>query len=162
MVSVLLFLVSTLFFHPLHVSVTEIKFDAKDKELEITSRIFIDDLEEAIRQELAEPTLDILVPGSGMTTDGLVSAYLANRLSIKVDGKQVKINYLAHEIEGDAMVVYAYAPNVKKLKSIEVHHSIITEVHEDQSNLVHVTVGDKTRSLRLMRATPVDRLVFEK
>lgn len=162
MLSVLLIFISPLFFHPLHVSVTEIKFDAKDKELEITSRIFIDDLEEAIRKQLAKPTLDILNPGAGTTTDGLVSTYLANCFSIKIDGKAVKINYLAHEIEGDAMVVYFFAPNVKKVKTIEVHHSAITEVYEDQSNLIHVTVGGKTRSMRLMRATPSDQLVFEK
>lgn len=162
MVSALLIFISPLFFHPLHVSVTEIEFDVKDKELEITSRIFIDDLEEAIRQQLAKPTLDILNPGSGATTDMLVSAYLANSFSIKIDGKAVKINYLANEIDGDAMVVYFYAPNVKKLKTIEVHHSAITEVYEDQSNLIHITVGEKTRSLRLMRATPTDQLVFEK
>jgi hypothetical protein len=147
--------------HPLHVSVTEIKFDPKDKELEITARIFLDDLEEAIRQERKLTTLDITNPGSGLTTDQLVSTYLDTRLTTKVDNKAVAIKYLGHEIDGDAMVVYAYAPGVKKMKSIEVFHSTITEVHEDQSNLVHITLGEKTRSLRLMRDTPRGSIVFE-
>lgn len=147
--------------HPLHVSVTEIKFDAKDKELEITVRIFLDDLEEAIRQERKQASLDITNPGTGLTVDLLVSNYLTTRLTAKVDNKVVVIKYLGHEIEGDAIVVYAYAPNVKKLKTIDVHHTTITEVYEDQSNLVHITVGDKTRSLRLMRDTPDGKIVFE-
>lgn len=147
--------------HPLHVSVTEIKFDAKDKELEITVRIFLDDLEEAIRQERKQASLDITNPGTGLTVDLLVSNYLTTRLTAKVDNKVVVIKYLGHEIEGDAIVVYAYAPNVKKLKTIDVHHTTITEVYEDQSNLVHITVGDKTRSLRLMRDTPDGKIAFE-
>lgn len=157
----ILFIIFSYFFHPLHVSVTEIKFDGKDKELEITARIFLDDLEEAIRQERKQASLDITNPGAGLTTDALVSTYLTKRLTAKVDGKPVVIKYLGHEIEGDAIVVYAYAPNVKKIKSIEVHHSTITEVYEDQSNLVHITLGDKTRSLRLMRGSLEGSITFE-
>jgi hypothetical protein len=148
--------------HPLHISVTEIKFDATDKELEISSRIFIDDLEEAIQQELKRPSLDILSPGKEITTDLLLGNYLATRLTIKADGKMMKIKYLGHEIEGDAMIVYLYVPNIKKLKEIDVFNSTITEVYDDQSNLVHVTVGDRTRSLRLVRGALLNKLVFEK
>jgi hypothetical protein len=46
--------------HPIHVSVTEIEFDEKDKALEIMMRIFIDDLEVALRQDQKDPVLDIL------------------------------------------------------------------------------------------------------
>lgn len=149
------------FLHPLHVSVTEIKFDAKDKELEITTRIFLDDLEEAIRLERKQPTLDITQPGSGLSTDQLLVEYLAKKLTIKVDGKAVKITFLGHEIEGDVVIVYAYAPGVKKIKGIEVTHTTITELYEDQSNLVHVTKEEKTKSLRLMRSLPTDKLQFD-
>ena len=149
------------FLHPLHVSVTEIKFDARDKELEITSRIFLDDLEEAIRLERKQATLDITNPGGGLSTDQLVTAYLTARMQIKVDGKPLKITFLGHEIEGDAMIVYAYAPGVKKMKGIEVTNTTITEVYEDQSNLVHVTYNGGTKSLRLMRNSPSDKLLFE-
>jgi len=148
--------------HPLHISVTEIKVDVKDKELEISSRIFIDDLEEAIRKELNKPSIDILNPGKGVTTDQVVSSYLASRLTIKVDGKAVKIKYLGHEREGDALIAYLYVPGVKKMKMIEVFNSIITELYDDQSNLVHITVGEKIRSMRLMRNTLSDKIVFEK
>jgi hypothetical protein len=148
------------FLHPLHVSVTEIKFDTKDRELEIVSRIFIDELEEAVRKELNKPSLDLLNPGTETTIDQLVSQYLSGRLKISIDGRPVKIKYLGHEVEDDAMIVYAYAPGVRKLSSIEVFHSTITELYDDQSNLVHVTVGDKTRSMRLMRDALTGKITF--
>lgn len=158
----MLFILFITILHPLHISVTEIKLDAKDKELEISSRIFIDDLEECIQKELKKRSLDILNPGKEITTDKLVSNYLTSKFTVKVDGKLVQLNYLGHEIEDDAMIVYWYAPNVKKLREIEVFNSTITEVYDDQSNLVHVTVGEKTRSLRLMRGTTSNKLIFEK
>jgi hypothetical protein len=152
--------VISLLLHPLHVSVTEIKFDPKDKELEISTRIFIDELEEAIQKELKRPSLDIFNPGETVTTNQLVSQYLASRLLIKADGREAKVKYLGHEVEGDALIAYAYAPGVKKVKNIEVTNSVVTELYDDQSNLVHVTVGNKTRSLRLQRNEVTGKLTF--
>ena len=39
-------------FHPLHVSVTEIEMDDKDKRLEIMMRVFMDDLEVTLRRKI--------------------------------------------------------------------------------------------------------------
>lgn len=157
------FLITTFsaFLHPLHVSVTEIKIDAKDKELEIITRIFLDDLEAAIRLERKQPNLDITQPGAGLSTDQLLNEYLIKKLGIKVDGKASKISFLGHEIEGDAVIVYAYVPGIKKIKEIEVTNTTVTELYEDQSNLVHVTREDKTKSMRLMRNQPTDKLQFD-
>jgi hypothetical protein len=147
--------------HPIHVSVTEITLDEKEKELEIVSRIFLDDLETAIRESTKQPELKLLEPGTGVITDQLVSAYLTPRFKVSLKGKVQKIKYLGHEIENDAMICYIQVTNVKKLDAIEVFNSIITELYEDQSNLVHVTVKGKVKSLRLMRDNPSGKLTFD-
>ena len=64
------------FLHPVHVSVTEIEYSEKNKSLQITSRIFIDDLELSIQKKLNQESLDLLEPKNGLTTNQLVSAYL--------------------------------------------------------------------------------------
>ena len=92
--------------HPLHVSVTEIEYSEKNKSLQIISRIFIDDLETSIRSKIKDENLDLLEPGTGRTTDQLVSSYLNDHLKIRLDGKPVKIKYLAHEIEDVAIICY--------------------------------------------------------
>jgi hypothetical protein len=149
------------YLHPLHVSVTEIEFDEKDKALEIMMRVFIDDLELTLRNDLKQPELDILQPNNGMTIDQMVRGYLKDRFKISLDNKVQKVNYLGHEREGDAFIFYIEVSNIKGWKTIQILNSIITETHDDQSNLVHVTVRDKVRSLRLTRDTPVDKLTFD-
>jgi hypothetical protein len=151
----------SLLFHPLHISVTEIEFDEKDKALEIMMRVFIDDLELTLRNNLKQPELDILQPNNGMTIDQIASGYLKDRFKITLDNKVQKVNYLGHEREGDAFIFYIEVSNVKRWKTIQILNSIITETHDDQSNLVHVTVRNKIRSLRLTRDTPVDKLTFD-
>ncbi len=147
--------------HPIHISVTEITFDEKEKELEIVARIFLDDLEAAIRESRNQPGLNLLEPGAGTTTDLLVSAYLLQHVRISLKGTAQKIKYLGHETENEAMLCYIQVSNIKKIETIEVFNSVITELHDDQSNLVHVTVRGNVKSLRLMRDSPSGKLTFE-
>ena len=158
----LVFLYFLLSLHPIHLSVSEINYSEKDKALQITSRIFIDDLETSIRKKLNQPELDILKPANGQTTDQLVSVYLNDHVKIKLDGKPQKLNYLGHEIEDTAIICYIEIEHVKKFSVIDVLNNIIQETHDDQSNLVHVSYKGPVKSLRLVQNKPQDILTFDK
>jgi hypothetical protein len=153
-------IVFALMLHPLHVSVTEIEYDEKDKALEIMMRVFIDDLELTMRNRLNQPELDITEP-KGVTLDQIMAPYLEEHLKIVLDKKAQKIKYLGHEKEGEAFIFFIEVSNVKKWKAIQVMNNIIMETHEDQSNLVHVAVRGKVKSLRLTKSTPADVLTFD-
>lgn len=146
--------------HPIHVSVTEIEFDEKDHALEIMMRVFIDDLELSLRNQLNQPELDLLNPSQGTTTDELANKYIKQHFSVSLDGKQQKTSYLGHEREGEALIFYIEVKDVSKWKTISVRNAVIMATHEDQSNIVHVYVGERVKSLRLTRNTPGDDLTF--
>ncbi len=148
--------------HPIHISVTEIEFDEKEMELEIVMRIFADDLETSIRVDRNEPELDLLHPANGQTTDELAKVYILKRLSVSLDGKPQKLNYLGSEFDGEALVFYIQVTQVKKWNSITIMNKVILETYDDQSNLVHVAVKGKTKSLRLMRNNPSGTITFDK
>lgn len=146
--------------HPLHVSVTEIEMNEKNKSLEIMMRVFIDDLEVVLREKIKQPDLDILttkVP----TVDQMMEDYLKIHFKLSLDNKPLAVKYLGHEQEGDAFIFYIEATNVKKWKTIQVQHDILMETFHDQSNLVHVTLLGVVRSLRLTRDHATDKLTFE-
>lgn len=152
-------MLAVLSLHPMHVSVTEIEYDENDKALEITMRVFIDDLETTMRKTINQPELDILNP-KGITVDGMMKDYLARHFKVTLDNKPQTITYLGHEREGDAFIFYIEVAKVKKWKTIQVQNDIITEIFEDQSNLVHVTVRGEVHSLRLTKNNPTDKLTF--
>lgn len=146
--------------HPLHVSVTEIAFDTKEKELEITLRVFTDDLELAIRDAKKNENLDLLKPAN-TTIDKLVWEYLEPRFKVSVEGKPQPVKYLGHEKDEDVLVFYIQVQPVKNFQTLSITNSIITELYDDQANLVNVTLNDKTKSLRLMRNNPSGTLSFD-
>lgn len=149
-----------LLFHPLHVSVTEIEYNPKAKALQIISRIFVDDLETAIRNSTKNPELDILKPPAGLATHGLVAEYLKNRLDITLDGKVQKITLLGYEQEDLALICYLEIENVTVFQNIVIKNSVITETYDDQSNLVHITYNGPVKSLRLTRDKPSGAFTF--
>ena len=158
MISVILgFLLS---FHPIHLSVTEVEYNEKSKAIQMTMRIFIDDLELSIRKKNNDEELDLLEPGKGRTTNDLVKAYLAENVKVKVDKKLMKTNYIGNEIEGPAMICYVEIENIKKFSTIEVTNRVILETHDDQSNLVNVNYKNKVKSVRLTNDTPTASITF--
>jgi hypothetical protein len=143
-------LVFVLALHPIHVSVTEILYDEKEKELEMTVRVFSDDLETALRKSLNDAELDILNP-KGRTVDQIMEEYFNAHFSVKLDNRAQVKHYLGHEIDGEAFVFYIQVSKVKKWKTMYVLNDILIDQFEDQSNLVHVTVVDDVKSLRLTK-----------
>ena len=73
--------------HPIHISVTEFNYSEKDNALQITSRLFIDDLELSIRAKRKDADLDIMEPTGGITTKQLVIDYLTEHFKVTLDGK---------------------------------------------------------------------------
>ncbi len=147
--------------HPIHISVTEINYNEKSKSLQITTRVFADELELGVRAQRKEAELDLLEPKNGVTTKQLIQSYLDAHFKIKIDGKPMKLNFLGFEKEDVSIVSYTEIENVKKLKTIEVFNDIITEIHDDQSNLVHINYKSPVKSTRLTRENTTEVFRFD-
>ena len=145
--------------HPIHVSVTEIEYDPQEKELEIMIRIFIDDLENALRRYHDQDNIDILNPGK-TSADKLIEAYLRDNFIVSIDNQPQTIRYLGQEEEGQAFICYILVPGIGNWKECEVTNSILQEMFDDQSNIVHVTLDGITKSQRLMRRNPKGKFSF--
>jgi hypothetical protein len=135
--------------HPIHVSVTEIEYDAAEKELEIMMRVFIDDLENALRLHHKQAGLDILNTDEA-TAKKLIGAYLLSHFNVTLDNRKTRMEYLGQEVEGQAFICYILVPGVQSWTKCEVTNNVLFELFDDQSNIVHVTSGGVTRSRRLV------------
>lgn len=145
--------------HPLHVSVTEIQYNETDKALEIMMRVFMDDLELTMKKHYSDPNLDILNP-TKKSLDEMMAEYLNEHFVVGLDNKKQKPVYLGHEREGEAFVFFIEISKVRRWNNIAVMNNILMELYDDQSNLVHVTVAGKVKSLRLTKRNPSGQLSF--
>ncbi len=135
--------------HPFHVSVCDIEVNSEKQTLEISQRIFLDDLETALRKTPGWEALDVTKPADEALFNNLMKKYITDHIAINVNGQRVQLTYLGHEREADAMWCYIEATGVKNVNSIEVKNTILLETYDDQVNLVHIKNKGKIRSLKL-------------
>jgi hypothetical protein len=135
--------------HPLFVSVTEMNYNAADKDLEISCKIFTDDFEKTLAN-VYHTKVDISSPANKKENDKLVNEYIKTHLLLKLDNKAVTLNFVGFEKENDAVWSYFEVDNTTTApKKIDVLNTILYESYDKQMNLMHVTVNGNRKSNRL-------------
>jgi hypothetical protein len=134
-------------FHPFHVSVCEVYHNPSANSLEISLKIFIDDLELAIQKQGNENFRLISSNDKGQNNNQLKN-YITAQFKIKIDSKAVDLSLVGYEFEDDAILCYFEGKKTKEIREIEIQNSIITEVYDDQINLTHFQYKDEMKSLK--------------
>lgn len=135
--------------HPLYISVTEINYNAEDKNLEISCKIFTDDFENALTA-IHNSKIDLTAPKDKAVADKWVQDYIKNNLQLKLDGKAVTLEFVGYEKETDAVWSYFQVSNTTKApKTVDIHNSLLYDAYEKQINLMHLSVGGTRKSTRL-------------
>jgi hypothetical protein len=135
--------------HPLHVSTTEVNFNAKDKTLEVSCRIFSDDFE-AVLAKLYKQKTDLSNPNMKSAMDDLVKKYLLSHLQLKANGKAVNMSYVGFEIDHEATNIYLEVEKISAIKSVEVSDTILYDMFDDQMSIVHVVKGTNRKSTKIL------------
>jgi hypothetical protein len=135
-------------FHPFYVSVTEINHNAKTQSVEISCRMFYDDLEHVLEKQY-NTRLDIVKPTNKDQLNKLINDYIHRHLIIKVDGKVLNPAYVGYEIQEDGAWAYLEVKGVTKAQKIEVHNDLLYTEHTEQINMLHVIVKGERKSTKL-------------
>lgn len=133
--------------HPLHVSTTEISFNAKEKSLEISCKVFTDDFEDALAK-LYKVKTDLSKPTMHKAMDELIKKYLTSHLQYIVNGKTLEATYIGFENDIEATNVYLEINNVASLQKLSLNNTILFEMFDDQMNILHVEKASVRKSVR--------------
>lgn len=143
--------------HKFYVSLTDIEYNIESGRLEISSKYFIDDLESALG---LEPGQHITLPMDTSLLE-LMSGYIHSHLIIEPDKAQCEYELLGYELEDDVVWVYLESEEIPVFSSIHVTASQLTEVFDQQKNIVHVSIGEQLQSLFLRKEQVSGILVYE-
>ncbi len=133
-------------------SVSDIKYKEDKKAIQISIRIFLDDLELGLQAYTGNEKLDITAQENWEFVEKNIKPYLLERIKLWDEkSRPYEINFIGAEIEEDVMWAYLEIEKVKKLKQVKVHISVLHEVWSDQENLVHFRAFDDVKSARLYK-----------
>jgi len=137
-------------FHPFHVSLCEINYNAAARQIEITHKIFIDDLQEALEKHYKVRT-HLATLQEHPDAEELIEQYLQKQFQCKINGQPVRWKYIGREYEIDACWIYLEAEQTLPVRTVEVRNAVLLELFDDQANFIHVKAGGERKSLRLSR-----------
>jgi hypothetical protein len=134
--------------HPLYIGVTEIRHNAKEKILEVSCKLFTNDFEAAL-EKVAKAKVDLSSPKDKKITDKLIDDYVEKHLQLKCDGRPVSLHFIGSEKETDGTWSYFQVNDIPSVRRIEVTNSLLYDSFDQQINIIHATVGEERKSVRL-------------
>jgi hypothetical protein len=133
--------------HPFYVTITEIEYSSKNKELGLSLKTFPDDLEETIRMYSGKK-IDLSSKNNPQINQ-LISTYLQQHLTIEINKNKKQLNYLGYEIDKEAVWVYFNIPKINSIKELKVISDVMYEYKPEQTNIVHINVNGSSKSYKL-------------
>ncbi|MFN8274240.1 MAG: DUF6702 family protein [Flavobacteriaceae bacterium] len=138
--------------HKFYVSIFKIEHSPKKQRLEITTRIFIDDLNAALKKNYAVVT-HLGEPNESTQDTQLMNRYLAEHFLVYVNGKKMPFQYVSHEYEDNVLIGYYKINGVAKVSSLKVQNSVLLEISDQQQNVIQSQFNGKKQSLLLTSET---------
>jgi len=139
------------FLHPFFVSITEIKQNQQNHTVEISCRMFSDDLEKALEKQY-HVQLDIIKPKDKTQANKLINDYVKKHLTIQADNKILNYSYIGYEIQEDGAWSYFEVKDINQIKQLKIHNNLLMEQHPEQINMMHVTVANQRKSTKVDNA----------
>ena len=134
--------------HPFFVSMTDINYNDNTKSLEISVRIFTDDLENTLRK-YHTGKIDILHPTNQEQMNGYVNEYIQQHLQLKVNDKAVQLSFIGYEEQSESIWTYFEVKNVDKVNKVNIVNSLLHDYNTNQVNMIHIKVKDKEQSNKM-------------
>jgi|TARA_R100000687_G_scaffold79194_1_gene73248 hypothetical protein len=138
--------------HKFYISVTSVEYSDKDRALQITTRIFIDDFEKVLQERYG-------IKGSLATreesdmADAYIEKYLRTKFMVEINDRPVDFDFLGKEYDNDIMICYLEVPKIdmSTATSISVENEVLMDIFEEQKNVVHFKLGNQKKSFVLIR-----------
>ncbi len=141
--------------HDFHASVTQMQYNSTEKIFEISIRLFTDDLEKALSQDVNANVR--ISPGD--KSDAIIEKYIHSHFVYVTSQNQPKaINYVGHESEIDANWLYLEMPYAESFRGGLLKQNVLMEVFDDQANMVNIQYQGQKKTFVFRKNQPIQNV----
>jgi len=140
---------SSIIFHPVHLTITNVEYFEKSKKLEFTITLFSDDFELLLNKKY-NTILNLFAENENTSTNKIINTYITENLLFTINNKIIsrKKYKLVERQKEDITTKLTYSINYyKKIKNIEITNKLMTEIYPDQKNLLIITLEKEQYAL---------------
>ena len=145
--------------HPFYVSICQVYFNRETTSLEISLKIFADDLSKGLDND-GHPHLFIGEDKEDPKTDTYLFNYLKKELRFKVNGNPAEYQFVGKELDEAVVWTYLEITGVNDLKSIQTECTLLTELFDTQNNVIQVEKDKEIKNLLLNKRNTSGSITF--
>jgi len=145
LLSIVFFSMSSFDMHKFYMAIYQINYAPEKKMLQITTRIFVDDLNKALENKYKKKFF-LGAENESPESVELLKKYLSESFTIKINGQAKPMNLLSKEMDGDVLICYLNIKDVTKIKSLDIYNAVLVESYTEQQNILHVTAFNSKKS----------------
>ncbi len=145
--------------HEFHISVAEMGYNASESMLQITFKVFTDDMEKAL-SAMEKKEIKIQSQGHSKKLDTLIYKYFDMRFKVDINNSPKKISFIGQETDLEATWCYFMIENVNEhIDHINISSFIMTEIFEDQQNIIHLKINQFKKSVLLNKDKTQEKII---
>jgi len=136
--------------HEFHLSKTTINYNTEEMAIQVSTRIFIDDLELSLKDS-GYDSLKICTRKEKENAEQLIQDYINEHLKVKIDDSDLEFTFLGKEQSDDLAAVWCYleAYDVEAFNKMSVSNTILISQFDDQKNITMIQV-DKEKIAHIL------------
>ncbi len=143
--------------HRYYYSLSEVRVDTQKKTLNVSCRMFTDDLKTALENS-AHKKID-LASKDNKEMQTLLTKYVTDHFKISIAGKPFKLVFVGYENEDDATWCYLEIPQFVQKGNVNITDDLLFDFFSDQTNIIQFYWNSLNKSQKLVN--PEKQAVFE-
>jgi predicted RNase H-related nuclease YkuK (DUF458 family) len=146
--------------HKFYVGVFQIDYFKEKKAVQITVRLFIDDLEKALYKK-HNKHIYITTKDEIAEANTLIANYLSEKLKIKINNKSQSLQFLTKEQEDNIVICYLKIPFKDNIKDLEITNTVLSDIFKEQQNLVHLNINGNKKTILFTNTETNQKLKYK-
>ncbi len=134
--------------HKFYVGMFQMKYVPQKKELQITTRLFIDDINLALEKKYGKKTF-IGENKESKDDEQLLQKYITEKFKLKINGQAKNYIFLSKEFENNVVICYFKLKEQGKISTLSIENSVLMEVYPEQQNIIQFDNNGDKKSLLL-------------
>ncbi len=119
--------------HKFYIGVYQVDYKLDKKAFQITSRIFIDDIEIALEKKFGKK-IYLSTDKEIKDANILIASYFKENFKFSVNDKSQEMIFLTKEFEDDVLICYHKIPFTEKINSISITNGVVSIGYIDNAN----------------------------
>jgi hypothetical protein len=131
--------------HNFYVSTTSVRYVPNENSFQITTQVFLDDFESALRLNGNE-NISLTPDGSQVKIDSLIEDYFRKNIIFKAKGEKMNFDFLGKVYKIDVLVAYMELKIDTIVSPLSIKNTILFDYLRDQKNIIHLKLASKRKS----------------